>query len=112
MRYAKSQNIEVWKSIVADLQSYKVLTLLKPLKKMFLRAYNSRQHKYHMGIFHYFENRLGKASNFRKNLCDLLATFRYRGSKMGQYVLFGIFGAKFLCGSPFSVFFSETEAHS
>ena len=51
---------------MVDLQSHGVLTLLEQLKKMFLKAYNSLQQKYHIDIFHYFENRLGKDSNFRK----------------------------------------------
>ena len=51
---------------MADLQLYEVLTLLEQLKKLILKAYNSLQQKDHIDIFHYFENRLGKASNSRK----------------------------------------------
>ena len=35
-------------------------------KNFLLKAYNSLQQKYHIDIFHYFENRLGKDSDFRK----------------------------------------------
>ena len=51
---------------MVDLQLHEVLTLLEQLKKLFLKAYNSLQQKYHIDIFHNFENRLGKDSNFRK----------------------------------------------
>ena len=51
---------------MVDLQSHEVLTLLEQQKKMFLKAYNSVQQKYHIDIFHYFENRLGKTSGSGK----------------------------------------------
>ena len=35
-------------------------------KNLFLKAYNSLQQKYHTDVFHYFETRLRKGSNFRK----------------------------------------------
>ena len=46
---------------MVDLQSHGVLTLLEQPKKLFLKANNSLQQKYHIHIFHYLENRLGKA---------------------------------------------------
>ena len=49
-----------------------------------------------------------------KNPCDLIAVFRYGGTKMGPNVCFSIFVAKFFCGESFLQYFflSETEAHS
>ena len=54
------------KSLIVDLQSHEVLTLETAKKNLFFKAYNSLQQKYHTDIFNYFENRLGKDSNFRK----------------------------------------------
>ena len=47
---------------MVDLQLHEVLTLLEQLKKLFLKAYNSLEQKYHI------ENRLGKDSNFLKKI--------------------------------------------
>ena len=51
-----------------DLQSHEVLTLETAKKNLFFKAYNSLQQKYHTDIFNYFENRLGKDSNFGKKI--------------------------------------------
>ena len=66
-----------------DLQLHEVLTLLEQLKLLFLKAYNSLQQKYHLDIFHYFENRLGKDSNFRKKSMSSNCCLQIRRLKDG-----------------------------
>ena len=101
MWYAKSESIDVWKSMMVNLQLRKALTRLKPLKKTFEELIIKKDH---MDIFHYFENRLGKALN----LISLLPS-NMEAQKWDKMSFLVYLRQKFSVGGSFcNIFFSET----